>query len=129
MLQHGEIRERAEAEVQEVACDLGSGRDHPGRDRPHNPGSPETGPHSVPIRHTRSCEAAQQAEVAEGRRSRPLIVRKDEAATSETEVLIDIRLSYRLQSKIVIAEMHSHPAYHSASRSIIHAANLRWRGK
>jgi hypothetical protein len=85
----------------------------------------KTGPHSVPIRHTRSCEAAQQAEVAEGPRSRPLIARKDEAASSETEVLIDIRLSYRLQSKIVIVEIHSHPVYHSANRSIIHAANQR----
>ena len=86
VLQHREIQERAEAEVQEVARDLGSGRGHPGRDRPHSPGSPETGPHSIPIRHTRSCESAQQAEVAEGRRSRPVTARKDEAATSETEV-------------------------------------------
>ena len=91
----------------------------------------KTGPHSVPIRHTRSCKPAQQAEVAQGRRSHPPIARKDEAVSSETEVSIDIRLSYRLQSKIVIAEMHSHshPVYHSANHSIIQAANRRRRGK
>jgi hypothetical protein len=50
-------------------------------------------------------------------------------ATSETEVLIDIGLSHRLQSNVVILGMHSQLICHRANRSIIHATTQRRRGK